>query len=415
MPWVTPKRAAILLRRAQLDFQQVVERRTYRSGKQQPLGALLRLLVLCFASGQRTLRDVEAQSKQLSKPVRRYLDLPKSGVSDTALYELLANQLPRGLRQAVHEQLRDDLQRKAIRNDLFKGPHGGVLSIDGKGAGCRYGELPNAMCQRTFLGPEAKQGWRLFVHRAALVSSSARPIVDQQPLPDMVGEATAFPALFNRVVKAFPRMFGYVTADAGNTSATNARVVREADKHYIFAVKPNHRRLYNAARALLDNAPVLAETEEQSRGYNEHRQLQRCLVSPQSIRYPDALQVWKVTRTRTPTSGEVLVGQRIYITSVPEDELAPEQILQLVRLHWGIESASHWTLDAVLSEDTHSPCYKGYGPLIVSWLNILAYNLVAVFRAHSPKREGYRTPWRQVLRAVSQLLTQWENEPTAVG
>jgi len=405
----------MLLRRTHLDFQSVIDHRTYRGGHQLPLASLLRLLVLCFACGQRKLRDAEAQSKQLNKTMRRYLGVSKSGVSDSALYEMLRNQLPYGFRQTVQAQLREDLDRKAIKNDLFKGPHGGVLSIDGKGAGCHHGELPNPKCQHTFLGPNAKPGWRLFVHRAALVSSSARPILDQDPLPDLVGEATAFPVLFNRVVETFPRLFGYVTADAGNTSAKNAWAVRAKDKHYIFAVKANHRRLYDAACALLKDASVVAETTEQARGYSELRQLRRCWVSPRSIRYPDALQLWQVTRTRTPKHGEVLVGQRIYITSVPEDELSPEQILQLIRLHWGIESSSNWTIDAILSEDTHSPCYKGYGPLIISWLNILAYNLIAVFRAHSPRSEGFRKPWRQVLRAVAQVLTHGEVEPTTVG
>jgi predicted transposase YbfD/YdcC len=364
-------------------------------------------MVLSIACGQRKLRDAETLSHKLNKSIRRHLDLPKAGVSDTTLHEMLTNLIPYGFREAIYKQLREDVDSKAITNDLLKR---GVLSIDGKGAGCRKGERPNRFCQHTFLGPEAAEAWRFFVLRAALVSSSARPILDQEPMPELVGEATAFPTVFKRVVQKFPRLFRYVTSDAGITSADNARKVRFASKHYVFAVKPNHRRLYDAARALLAEAPVEAKTEEQARGYTEVRQLQLCTVTPEGIDYPDAHQILKVTRIRTPKHGEVEVGERIYITSVPGYELTPSEILQLVRLHWGIENGGNWTADAVLKEDTHSPCYQGYGVVVMSWLNILAYNLIAVFRAHTPKRYDYRAPWREVVLAVYEVLSFWEVE-----
>ncbi len=61
------------------------------------------------------------------------------------------------------------------------------------------------------------------------------------------GEATAFPELFKRVVEKFGRHFEYVTVDAGMTSAANARVVREAGKHYLMALKENFHRLHDKA------------------------------------------------------------------------------------------------------------------------------------------------------------------------
>ena len=47
--------------------------------------------------------------------------------------------------------------------------------------------------------------------------------------------------------RQFPRLFRYVTADAGIISEENAREVLEAGKHYLFALKQNLKWLYRYA------------------------------------------------------------------------------------------------------------------------------------------------------------------------
>jgi predicted transposase YbfD/YdcC len=33
-----------------------------------------------------------------------------------------------------------------------------------------------------------------------------------------------------------------------------------------------------------------------------------------------------------------------------------QQLLRLVRVHWGVENRHHWTLDVGLGEDARQPC-----------------------------------------------------------
>ena len=57
------------------------------------------------------------------------------------------------------------------------------------------------------------------------------------------------------------------------------------------------------------------------------------------------------------------------------------------------ENGGNWTADVILKEDTHSPCNTGYGRLVISWLRLLAYNLMSLVRTHLPKRDKRFVRW----------------------
>jgi predicted transposase YbfD/YdcC len=400
MPELTQKRVLKLYRRVSL-FAQAVDLRHNR-GQQSPLAALLRLMVVAIGCGVRKLRDIEALSQLMSRRMRRWIGLRGAKVSDTTLYEMLRRSIPYGLRQALFEQLRVDIDRRAIRSDLFAG---GVASYDGKCAAWGKGQRPNRWCQRGFFNYNAEASWRLFTLRACLTSSSARPVIDQQFLTHD-GEAAAFASMFSRDVKRFPRLFRYVTGDAGLTSNENAAAVVSKAKHYLFALKLNHRWLFNMAVERLRDVAASAETSEPYRGKLVVRKLYRVEV-PTWVDFAGARQFLCVSRTRIDKKGRKRTNNRFYITSVPSDELSSKRLLLLVRLHWAIENGPNWTNDVVLDEDTHCPCKKGHGVLTMSWLNIIAYNLIAVYRSQLPRVDGRRPCWRSVLRAVYHALLDW--------
>jgi predicted transposase YbfD/YdcC len=391
-----------LYRRSGLSFAEALDLRANR-GRQSPLPALLRLMVVAIACGTRKLREVEALSAAMQPRLRRHLGLRGSKTGDTTLYEMLQRPIPRGLREALWEQLRSDLDRRAIQSDLFAG---GVASYDGKCAAWGKGQRPNRLCQRGFFNYSAEASWRLFALRASLTSSSARPVIDQQFLTTD-GEATAFAAMFARDVRRFPRLFRYVTGDAGLTSDENAQAVVSAGKHYLFALKGNHRWLYDLAIGALREAPVVAQHSERYRGQLVVRQLCRTTV-PAQVGFAGARQFVCVTTTRIDNRGRKRTRSRFFVTSVPDDELSPQRLLTLVRLHWGIENGPNWTADVVLSEDTHWPCKTGHGVVTMSWLNLIAYNLVAVFRSRLPRVDQRRPSWTSVLRAVYHALLDWQ-------
>ena len=60
-----------------------------------------------------------------------------------------------------------------------------------------------------------------------------------------------------------------------------------------------------------------------------------------------------------------------------------QQLLPLVRVHWGIENYYNWRLDMVLGEDARQSCRSTRVVLeVVAWLRALAFNLISCFRAH---------------------------------
>jgi predicted transposase YbfD/YdcC len=241
-----------------------------------------------------------------------------------------------------------------------------------------------------------------------LTSSSARPVLDVQHFNNSLGEATCFESMFRRDVAKFPRLFRYVTADAGIISEANAQAVVQAGKHYLFALKQNLKWLYRYALTLLNGTAVevAAEYREWYRGELVIRQLRR--VSVESDVFPGLRQFLHVTKTRIDAKGRKRLGVRLYVTSIPPDELTAEQLLLLPRLHWGIENGPNWTTDVIFDEDQHCPCKTGNGVVAMSWLNVMAYNLVAVFRAHLPKVDGWRPRFRRVCELVYLVLLQWE-------
>ena len=62
-------------------------------------------------------------------------------------------------------------------------------------------------------------------------------------------------------------------------------------------------------------------------------------------------QVWRIEKERVKQSGQVERGHRYYVTSVRLGRFKPEQILQVVRAHWGIENNCNWTMDVVWDQD----------------------------------------------------------------
>jgi hypothetical protein len=400
MAKLTAKRVSQILLRSRLPLERVQNLRRYRGGRQQTTAALLRLMVVAFACGKRTLRAAEALSGDVCSRMRRALGLRRvDRVSDTTLYDALYRTLPSQFPPVVVAQLKTELERKGIRNDAFPV---GVMAYDGKKAAYGTGPRPSADCLGTCTAT-GEPAWMLKALRSCLVSCTARPVFGQTFLPNETGEATSFPERIKADALAFPRLFRIVTGDAGVTSKANCGLVRRYGKHYCFAVKGNIQGLYELATRAFTGVPVVASTTETVRGGVATRWLSRVSIIGQTD-YEDACQLLSVRHVQRKADGSSTDETRYFVTSLPEDELSPDLLLKLVRLHWQIENGPNWTCDMALDEDLGSPCLQGVGPVLVSWLRILAYNLMAVFRAHLPKQDKKYTPWWRIKELVYQML-----------
>ncbi|QRK12930.1 ISAs1 family transposase [Archangium violaceum] len=359
---------------------------------------MLMLLVQALAVGRRVLRHAEALGEDMLREGTAPEGL-KRPVSDTTLDRLLGKLEPEGLEQEVHQMVHRGLEVGLIRHELFAR---GVVSIDGKAGESTPGQPP---CEpsHTTKDEQGREYWYPYALRASLTSSAAQPVLDQKLLEGKQGEATAFPELFKRVVEKFGRHFEYVTVDAGMTSAANARVVREAGKHYLMALKENFHRLHDKAWVALAVAPVKVRTRERTSGEWVEREL-RVVDKPPEEDFPGAQQwVW-VRQTRTRDGELPKVETRLFLTSIPTGQLSPERMLTLVRRHWGIENGPNWTADVVLEEDSASPSLRGNAPLVLSWLRLLAYNLLALVRTHLPTRDKRPQSFARTMEVLYQGL-----------
>lgn len=396
---ISVSRAARLLRRLPTLDDAVADPRRAQ-GRVHPLAGLIRLLIAGFACQKATLRAQESLCGDLSPKLRRRLGLRRAA-SDTTLYDLLLRLRPAGFRDVLYRQVRADLDSKAITNDLH--PFG-MLSFDGKGAGSGLGSAPSADCRESVYDKNGAPCWDLFCLRACLVSSSARPVLDQEVIAGKSGEPTRFPRMLRRLVAAYPRLFRLVAGDANFTSRAAAKLVHEElGRDFLFCVKANRKAILDAAEQALMAAPVVARTQERAHGQLVTRELRRALAPAEFDPLPGTTQFWAVKQIKLNPSGSQECEERMFATSLAHDALSDDQRLAVVRRHWGIENGANWTADVVLEEDERSPCKNGNGMVVVSWLRVLAYNLLSVFRAHIPKRERDHS-WRRAAELIYQAL-----------
>jgi len=378
-------------------------------GKRHMLSGLLNLLVVGLACGKLTLRGVESLGALVGSKMRRRLGLSRK-VSDTTLYELLTKLHCTGFREGNWQMLRRDLESKAITNDFFAG---GVLVLDGKGAGGGLGERPNVTARQSVCDDAGSKCWDVFALRASLVSSSVRPVLDQEFILRKEAETTVFGDVAARVVKAFPKLFRIISVDAGMTSRDNALKVIQLGKDYLFAIKGNAGRIHERAQELLANQPVVARTEERQHGKLVTRELRRC-QAPADCDYEGARELFSVTQIRR-RGKEVEQESRYFLSSSKPASLPDERALTLVRLHWGIENGPNWAMDMMWGEDTRGPCMQAQGVLAMSWLRILAYNITATVRAHLPKKDRLPASWSDAMDNLFASLLWWRGAQDEEG
>ena len=382
--------------RVQWD-EAVVDPRDPRGCRHRHHG-LLNLLVFGFAAGASSLRRIEELAEDLSVIARRLLQVRRR-VSDNALYMVLARQKVEGLRQTLVAQVKAAFRNGRLKNDLFRF---GVVAFDGKSTWTSPKPLEGAKASSRNGVPF----WSLASERAVLVSSSVAPVLDVDLIPAETGESQAFQRSLPRVAETFGTAFDIITADAGIANNRTVERVRELGKHYLLGLKGNWPGPYDTAKSAFDQAlPILAQTTDLRSGERIVRKLSKVPASSFDLNIVGAEQLLCVVQDTYPKQGEPKRDVRFFLTSIPASMLTDEELLRLVRLHWGIENRHNWTLDTILEEDDRSPCQRSKESIeVVCWLRMLAYNIVALRRQRAPKRDRRAQPWRRILQKLRDLL-----------
>ena len=143
-----------------------------------------------------------------------------------------------------------------------------------------------------------------------------------------------------------------VVADALNCQKNTAKAVLKAKANYVFAVKKNHRNLYNDIAEMIDFKKV--DRYEQRRSPLEKlTQIQkghgridkRTAYVTHDVEWLENRDKWAGLQS----IGAIVTPSetRYYISS---HKLSPEELLYYTRQEWAIESM-HWQLDVIFNED----------------------------------------------------------------
>jgi predicted transposase YbfD/YdcC len=173
-----------------------------------------------------------------------------------------------------------------------------------------------------------------------------------------------------------------VTGDALLTQRKLCLQIVGAGGEYVFKVKENQPRLFDDIRRLFTDVPPTpdferAETVEGTHGRIDKRVLTvSSLLQPYSD-WPHLAQVFQLLRRVThPHTGVTTVEISYGVTSLQRAEVMPEDLLRIVRGHWGIENGLHYRRDMTFRED-HSRVRLKRAPQVMAALNNLVLSLCA--------------------------------------
>jgi hypothetical protein len=239
------------------------------------------------------------------------------------------------------------------------------------------------------------QGYEYYLARslrAVLTSAQGRPCLDQMPIGPKTNEMGDFSRFFGRLIESYGDnndLFEIVTTDAGLTSIGNATRIHQANKAYVMALKGPQQELLAEAERLLGTLRK-PEAETQRERYQGRWIYRRIFRSDEIAGYNEwthLRQVWRVEQITEYDCGKIEREQRYFLTSLTKGRLIAEQCLLVVRGHWRIENDCFETLDLQWNEDSVPWFSGGVAVEVLSWLRLMAYNLLQLARRRSLRRK----------------------------
>ena len=183
-----------------------------------------------------------------------------------------------------------------------------------------------------------------------------------------------------------------VTIDAMGCQRKIVEKIVEKGADYAIALKGNQEKLHDEVAGYLDAAIAdggarMFETRDEGHGRVEARRL----YAVSNVAWLSAIDAWPglrslvcVERERT-ANGKTSVERIHYITSIPAHHV--RRLARIIRGHWGVENALHWSLDVSFNEDA-CRIRSGDGPENFALLRRIALILL---RRESSMRAGAPT------------------------
>lgn len=389
-----------MLRKPAWSFKRFVSDRRGRQGRRWGFEILLKSLLEGYLSNRRSLRAVERLTE-----IHRQRRVP-----DTTLYDFVSRfgeAEVAELRRQLQAQVRSDWRSKALAP---VGVPCGVVAIDNKTVWSGSETLAPAAAQ--VVHPAEQPAYaQLRMVRAVLISAASKPAIDQVVIRPDTNECGMFAEVLAQLETAYGSLIEVYSGDAAFCSEANARLVAKAGKGYIFGLKGNRRELWREATRVLAGVTtaVVSTPWEKYQGARVRYHLYRTTELEGYLDWEHLKQVWRIEKERVKQSGQVERENRYYVTNLHLGRFKPEQILQVVRAHWGIENNCNWTMDVVWDEDTKVWCGRGAAIQALSLLRLMAYNLVALWRCRYLRRreaqQQEKRSWQEFFDLVLQIFS----------
>jgi len=219
-----------------------------------------------------------------------------------------------------------------------------VLSMDGKTV---RGTIPRGELRGTHL-------LSLYVPEQALVLIEAK--VDRKE-----NEIVVAP----KILKQVPLSGTVVIGDAMHAQRQISHQIVEAGGNWIWTIKDNQPHTHWAIEKLfvhevcnlqqgaaLSNSFQMETQVDKGHGRLEKRTLLVSDLLNGYLDWPDVAQVFRIERIVVDNFTHLRTRQVVYgLTSLSKEQVAPKQLLGLVRQYWGIENGLHYRRDVTMHED----------------------------------------------------------------
>lgn len=332
------------------------------------------ITICAVISNAETWEEVSDYGRQKEDFLRRFLDLPNGIPSHDTFCRVFGIIDPKSIQNCFVDWTRS----------LMNSRRREVIAIDGKTA-----RRSGSACQG-----------KSPLHLVSAWASEAGVVLGQEACDEKSNEITAIPKLLN----VLDLKGNIVTADALGSQKTIAKQVRASGGDYVFALKGNHKCLYEAAQSLFKEAKRRRwrgydydwyETTESGHGRKERRKYWTIQERPaiedlgwilfRKEPWPDLNVIGVVEAERT-IDGETSTETRYYVSSIENDA---KLLARAVRGHWSIENNLHWMLDVVFREDQDRN-RSGHAQNNLSLVRKIALNLIKMEKTQKGSIKGRR-------------------------
>jgi predicted transposase YbfD/YdcC len=190
------------------------------------------------------------------------------------------------------------------------------------------------------------------LHLLALQESKANSVIEQTAL--LAGENEISGA--KRLLSKADLSNKIISGDAIFAQQELSRTVVAKGGEYVWKLRANQGKIYESAKKHFaeqtDKYLSKAVSVEKGHGRIDEREILTSFRLAGEIEFPHLQQVFKITRQSEAVKTGKRSTQTIYgITSLPVEEYGAEELLELVKKHWGIENGLHYRRDVTFKED----------------------------------------------------------------